>query len=189
MVDATGDALGIYRKSHIPDGPGYSEKYYFSPGDTGFQVWNTAYGRVGVGICWDQWFPEAARVMALHGAEVLLYPTAIGSEPQNPAWDSSAHWQRVMQGHAAANLLPVVAANRYGHEVGQSCDITFYGSSFIADNTGEKVAEAGRDCDAVLVASFDRQEMQSLRASWGLFRDRRPNLYGSVTSLDGIIPS
>lgn len=189
VVDATGDALGIYRKSHIPDGPGYSEKYYFSPGDTGFQVWNTVYGRVGVGICWDQWFPEAARVMALHGAEVLLYPTAIGSEPQNPAWDSSAHWQRVMQGHAAANLLPVVAANRYGHEVGQSCDITFYGSSFIADNTGEKVAEAGRDSDAVLVASFDRQEMQSLRASWGLFRDRRPNLYGSVTSLDGIIPS
>ena len=189
VVDATGDALGIYRKSHIPDGPGYSEKYYFSPGDTGFQVWNTVYGRVGIGICWDQWFPEAARVMALHGAEVLLYPTAIGSEPQNPAWDSSAHWQRVMQGHAAANLLPVVAANRYGHEVGQSCDITFYGSSFIADNTGEKVAEAGRDCDAVLVASFDRQEMQSLRASWGLFRDRRPNLYGSVTSLDGIIPS
>ena len=189
VVDATGDALGIYRKSHIPDGPGYSEKYYFSPGDTGFQVWNTVYGRVGVGICWDQWFPEAARVMALHCAEVLLYPTAIGSEPQNPAWDSSAHWQRVMQGHAAANLLPVVAANRYGHEVGQSCDITFYGSSFIADNTGEKVAEAGRDCDAVLVASFDRQEMQSLRASWGLFRDRRPNLYGSVTSLDGIIPS
>ena len=189
VVDATGDALGIYRKSHIPDGPGYSEKYYFSPGDTGFQVWNTVYGRVGVGICWDQWFPEAARVMALHGAEVLLYPTAIGSEPQNPAWDSSAHWQRVMQGHAAANLLPVVAANRYGHEVGQSCDITFYGSSFIADNTGEKVAEAGRDCDAVLVASFDRQEMQALRASWGLFRDRRPNLYGSVTSLDGTIPS
>jgi len=189
VVDATGDALGIYRKSHIPDGPGYSEKYYFSPGDTGFQVWNTVYGRVGVGICWDQWFPEAARVMALHGAEVLLYPTAIGSEPQNPAWDSSAHWQRVMQGHAAANLLPVVAANRYGHEVGQSCDITFYGSSFIADNTGEKVAEAGRDCDAVLVASFDRQDMQSLRASWGLFRDRRPNLYGSVTSLDGTIPS
>lgn len=189
VLDATGDALGIYRKSHIPDGPGYSEKYYFSPGDTGFQVWNTAYGRVGVGICWDQWFPEAARVMALHGAEVLLYPTAIGSEPENPLWDSSAHWQRVMQGHAAANLLPVVAANRYGHEVGQSCDITFYGSSFIADNTGEKVAEAGRDCDAVLVASFDRQEMQSLRASWGLFRDRRPNLYGSVTSLDGIIPS
>ena len=189
VLDATGDALGIYRKSHIPDGPGYSEKYYFSPGDTGFQVWNTVYGRVGVGICWDQWFPEAARVMALHGAEVLLYPTAIGSEPENPAWDSSAHWQRVMQGHAAANLLPVVAANRYGHEVGQSCDITFYGSSFIADNTGEKVAEAGRDCDAVLVASFDRQEMQSLRASWGLFRDRRPNLYGSVTSLDGIIPS
>ena len=189
VVDATGDALGIYRKSHIPDGPGYSEKYYFSPGDTGFQVWNTVYGRVGVGICWDQWFPEAARVMALHGAEVLLYPTAIGSEPQNPAWDSSAHWQRVMQGHAAANLLPVVAANRYGHEVGQSCDITFYGSSFIADNTGEKVAEAGRDCDAVLVASFDRQEMQSLRASWGLFRDRRPNLYGSVTSLDGTMPS
>lgn len=189
MVDATGEALGIYRKSHIPDGPGYSEKFYFSPGDTGFKVWNTVHGRVGVGICWDQWFPEAARVMALQGAEVLVYPTAIGTEPQNPAWDSSGHWQRVMQGHAAANLMPVVAANRYGHEVGQSCDITFYGSSFIADNTGQIVAEAGREEDAVLVASFDRQEMQSLRASWGLFRDRRPNLYDSVTSLDGTATS
>ncbi len=185
MVDATGDVLGIYRKSHIPDGPGYSEKFYFSPGDTGFQVWNTVHGRVGVGICWDQWFPEAARTMALQGAEVLVYPTAIGTEPQNPAWDSSGHWQRVMQGHAAANLMPIVAANRYGHEVGESCDITFYGSSFIADNTGQIVAVAGRDEEAVLVASFDRQEMQSLRASWGLFRDRRPDLYGNVTSLDG----
>ena len=143
VVDADGSTLGHYRKSHIPDGPGYTEKYYFSPGDTGFRVWSTKYGTIGVGICWDQWFPESARCMALLGAEVLLYPTAIGSEPPDPSWDSSGHWQRVMQGHAGANLMPVVAANRVGHEVGRTCDITFYGSSFIADNTGAKVAEAG----------------------------------------------
>ena len=145
VVDADGSRLGHYRKSHIPDGPGYTEKYYFSPGDTGFRVWHTAHGTIGVGICWDQWFPESARCMALLGAEVLLYPTAIGSEPPDPTWDSSGHWQRVMQGHAGANLMPLVAANRFGREVGQTCDITFYGSSFIADNTGAKVAEAGRD--------------------------------------------
>ncbi len=188
MIDATGDVLGIYRKSHIPDGPGYTEKYYFSPGDTGFRVWSTAHGSVGVGICWDQWFPEAARAMALQGAEVLLYPTAIGSEPPDPTWDSSKHWQRTMQGHAAANLVPVVAANRYGHEVGATCDITFYGSSFIADNTGALVAEAGRDEDNILVASFDRELLAQQRASWGLFRDRRPELYGRLTSLDGSEP-
>ena len=185
MVDADGRTLGTYRKSHIPDGIGYSEKFYFSPGDTGFRVWDTAHGRVGLGICWDQWFPEAARVMALQGAECILYPTAIGSEPPDPAWDSSGHWQRVMQGHAGANLLPVVAANRHGTEMGEQTEITFYGSSFIADNTGAKVAEAGRDSDEVLVAHFDRAELERLRLSWGLFRDRRPDLYGRITSLDG----
>ena len=145
MVDADGSLLGTYRKSHIPDGIGYSEKFYFTPGDTGFRVWDTAHGRVGLGICWDQWFPEAARVMSLRGAECILYPTAIGSEPPDPTWDSSAHWQRVMQGHAAANLLPVVAANRFGRETGSQTEIDFYGSSFITDNTGAKVAEAPRD--------------------------------------------
>jgi N-carbamoylputrescine amidase len=185
MLDADGSVLGTYRKSHIPDGPGYSEKFYFSPGDTGFRVWDTAHGRVGVAICWDQWFPEAARAMALQGAECILYPTAIGSEPPDPSWDSSGHWQRVMQGHAAANLLPVVAANRYGTETGIQNEITFYGSSFIADNTGAKVAEAAREGDAVLVHTFDRAQMDRMRLSWGLFRDRRPELYGRITTLDG----
>ena len=185
VLDADGAPLGHYRKSHIPDGPGYTEKFYFSPGDTGFRVWQTQHGVIGVGICWDQWFPEAARAMALHGAEMLLYPTAIGSEPPNPAWDSSAHWQRVMQGHAGANLMPVVAANRYGTERGIATEITFYGSSFIADNTGAKVAEAGRDGEAVLTASFDLEALSAMRLSWGLFRDRRPELYESLLSLDG----
>lgn len=185
MVDADGTTLGIYRKSHIPDGPGYSEKFYFSPGDTGFRVWPTRYGTIGVGICWDQWFPEAARSMALLGADVLLYPTAIGSEPQNPTWDSSAHWQRVMQGHAAANVMPVVAANRIGREVGHPTEVTFYGCSFIADATGAKIAEAGRDDERVLVADVDVDGNRAMRAAWGLFRDRRPELYGSLTSLDG----
>jgi N-carbamoylputrescine amidase len=185
ILDADGTPLGYYRKSHIPDGPGYTEKYYFSPGDTGFRVWHTKHGVVGVGICWDQWFPEAARAMALQGAEILLYPTAIGSEPPNPNWDSSAHWQRVMQGHAGANLVPVVAANRVGVERGVGCEITFYGSSFIADNTGAKVAEAGRDEEAVLTAEFDLDALRTMRLSWGLFRDRRPDLYGSLLSLDG----
>jgi N-carbamoylputrescine amidase len=185
IVDADGSILGHYRKSHIPDGPGYTEKYYFSPGDTGFRVWRTLHGVIGVGICWDQWFPEAARSMALLGAEVLLYPTAIGSEPPDPSWDSSGHWQRVMQGHAGANLMPVVAANRIGREVGETCEITFYGSSFIADSTGAKVAEAGRTEEAVLLASFDRAQLRTQRASWGLFRDRRPELYGPIVTLDG----
>ena len=185
VVDADGAVLGKYRKSHIPDGPGYSEKFYFSPGDTGFRVWRTKFGAVGVGICWDQWFPEAARSMALLGADVILYPTAIGSEPQNPTWDSSAHWQRVMQGHAAANLVPVVAANRTGREVGNPTTVTFYGSSFITDVTGEKVAEAGRDDERVLVAEIDVEANRAMRAAWGLFRDRRPELYGALTTLDG----
>jgi N-carbamoylputrescine amidase len=185
MVDADGSRMGIYRKSHIPDGPGYTEKYFFSPGDTGFRVWNTQHGRVGVGICWDQWFPEAARAMALAGAQCIIYPTAIGSEPADPSWDSSRHWQRVMQGHAAANIIPVMAANRVGHEKGSTTEITFYGSSFIADYTGEIVAEAGRDSEEVISAEFDVAAIEALRTSWGLFRDRRPDLYGSLLSLDG----
>jgi N-carbamoylputrescine amidase len=185
MVDADGSRMGVYRKSHIPDGPGYSEKFYFSPGDTGFRVWATQYGRIGIGICWDQWFPEAARAMALQGAECILYPTAIGSEPQDPTWDSSRHWQRVMQGHAAANLVPVMAANRVGREVQNMTEINFYGSSFIADNTGALVAEAGRDTEEVIHATFDRSELSALRSSWGLFRDRRPELYGALLTLDG----
>jgi N-carbamoylputrescine amidase len=185
MVDADGSRMGIYRKSHIPDGPGYTEKYFFSPGDTGFRVWNTQHGRVGVGICWDQWFPEAARAMALAGAQCIIYPTAIGSEPADPSWDSSRHWQRVMQGHAAANIIPVMAANRVGYEKGSTTEITFYGSSFIADYTGEIVAEAGRDTEEVISAEFDDVAIEALRTSWGLFRDRRPDLYGSLLSLDG----
>jgi N-carbamoylputrescine amidase len=187
IVDADGAQLGIYRKSHIPDGVGYSEKFYFNPGDTGFRVWKTKHATVGVAICWDQWFPEGARAMALQGAELLLYPTAIGSEPPDPDWDSSGHWQRVMQGHAGANLTPLVAANRIGREVGRSGEreITFYGSSFIADATGAKVAEAGRDEEAVITATFDLDAVRDLRHSWGLFRDRRPDLYGPLLTLDG----
>ena len=185
MVDADGSALGTYRKSHIPDGPGYSEKYYFNVGDTGFRVWPTRHGVVGVAICWDQWFPESARCMALMGAEVLCYPTAIGSEPPDPSWDSRGHWQRVMQGHAGANLVPLVASNRVGHEVGATTEITFYGSSFVADATGAKVAEADRTREAVITASFDLDEQQRLRHSWGLFRDRRPELYAPLLTLDG----
>jgi N-carbamoylputrescine amidase len=185
MVDADGSVLGTYRKSHIPDGPGYTEKYYFNPGDTGFRVWSTRYGRIGVGICWDQWFPETARSMALLGAELLLYPTAIGSEPPDPDWDSSGHWQRVMQGHAGANLMPLVAANRIGHEVGETTEITFYGSSFIADATGARVAEAGRAVEDVLLATFDLEALERQRRGWGLFRDRRPDLYGPILTLDG----
>ncbi len=185
MVDADGTTMGIYRKSHIPDGPGYSEKFYFSPGDTGFRVWRTRFGVVGVGICWDQWFPEAARSMALLGADVILYPTAIGSEPQNPVWDSSAHWQRVMQGHAAANIVPIAAANRTGREVGHPTEVTFYGCSFITDATGGKLVEAGRDDERVLIADVDIEANRAMRSAWGLFRDRRPDLYGAITSLDG----
>ncbi len=185
IVDADGSQLGTYRKSHIPDGPGYSEKFYFSPGDTGFRVWQTRHATIGVGICWDQWFPETARVMALQGAEVLLYPTAIGSEPPDPTWNSSGHWQRVMQGHAAANLMPVIAANRFGTERSANTEITFYGSSFICDNTGAMVATASRGEEEVLVSHFDRDALAATRLSWGLFRDRRPDLYGSLLTLDG----
>ncbi|MDE8349780.1 MAG: N-carbamoylputrescine amidase [Acidocella sp.] len=186
IIDADGTKLGVYRKSHIPDGPGYSEKFYFSPGDTGFKVWETRFGRIGVGICWDQWFPETARAMALMGAELLLFPTAIGSEPQDATLDSRDHWQRTMQGHAAANLLPLIASNRIGTEPGRhGTALTFYGSSFIADHTGAKVAEANRTDEAVLTATFDLDAIAHTRASWGVFRDRRPELYGALLTLDG----
>ena len=180
MIDADGTVLGHYRKSHIPDGAGYQEKYYFNPGDTGFVVFPTAQGRIGAAVCWDQWFPEAARCLVLEGAEVLLYPTAIGSEPPDPAADTAGHWQRVMCGHAGANLVPVVAANRFGREVGRTCEVTFYGSSFIADQTGALVAEAPRDAESVLIAAFDLDALARQRAGWGVFRDRRPDLYGRL---------
>jgi N-carbamoylputrescine amidase len=185
VIDADGRQLGLYRKSHIPDGPGYQEKFYFNPGDTGFRTWRTAYGRIGVGICWDQWFPECARSMALQGAELLFYPTAIGSEPQDATINSRDHWQRVMQGHAGANMMPVIASNRIGREQGDSCAITFYGSSFIAGPRGEKIAEAGEAGETVLTASFDLEEMRIDRAAWGFFRDRRPELYTELLTLDG----
>jgi N-carbamoylputrescine amidase len=185
VIDADGSRFPVYRKSHIPDGPGYQEKFYFTPGDTGFQVCNTRYASIGVAICWDQWFPEAARCMALQGAEILFYPTAIGSEPEDPAIDSRDHWQRTMQGHAAANLMPVVASNRTGIEQGDSCMLTFYGSSFIAGPTGEIVARAERDGEAVLLANFDLDAIAAARRGWGLFRDRRPDLYAALGTLDG----
>jgi N-carbamoylputrescine amidase len=189
VIDADGRVLGVYRKSHIPDGPGYQEKYYFNPGDTGFRVWHTRAGCIGVGICWDQWFPEAARVMVLMGAEILLYPAAIGSEPQSPGYDSSRHWQRVMQGHAGANMVPVVASNRVGIEAGESCELTFYGSSFVTDGFGDIVAEAPREGEAVVTATLDLDQLAETRASWGLFRDRRPDLYVPILTLDGQDPA
>jgi N-carbamoylputrescine amidase len=191
ILDADGRNLGTYRKAHIPNGPGYQEKNYFSPGDTGFKVWNTKYARLGVGICWDQWFPETARSMALMGAELLLFPTAIGSEPP-PALpvNSRDHWQRTQQGHAAANLMPVVVSNRIGVE--RACQtpeqlyIRFYGSSFIADATGAKVAEADEEHEAVITATFDLAQIEELRNNWFVFRDRRPELYGVLSSYDGV---
>jgi len=186
ILDADGSNLGFYRKSHIPDGPGYSEKFYFSPGDTGFKIWNARYAKIGVGICWDQWFPETSRAMALLGAELLLFPTAIGSEPLAPELDSRDHWQRAMQGQAAANVMPLIASNRIGTEIGhRGTSMTFYGSSFIADHTGGKVAEAGRTEETVLTASFDLDAIAELRAYWGTFRDRRPELYAPLLTLDG----
>jgi len=184
VIDADGEQLGLYRKSHIPDGPGYQEKFYFSPGDTGFKTWDTAYATIGVAICWDQWFPECARSMALQGAELLLYPTAIGSEPNDGAHNSADHWQRVMQGHAAANMMPVIASNRIGHERGKACALDFYGRSFIAGAQGEILASAG-DQEAVLLQSFDLATLRKHRAGWGLFRDRRPDLYATLMTLDG----
>lgn len=187
MIDADGGLKGVYRKTHIPDDHFYQEKFYFTPGNTGFQVWDTAYGKVGVGICWDQWFPEAARCMALMGAQILLYPTAIGSEPIIDC-DSMPHWRRCMQGHAAANVLPVAAANRIGTEIvepskennGQSSALTFYGSSFITDETGEILEDAGRAQEKVILHTFDLDAIEEMRFSWGLFRDRRPQMYGEI---------
>jgi N-carbamoylputrescine amidase len=185
MIDADGSPLGLYRKSHIPDGPGYMEKYYFRPGDTGFRVWDTKVGRLGVGICWDQWYPEAARAMVLMGAEALLYPTAIGSEPHDPNLDTAAPWRRAMQGHAVCNVIPVVGANRTGFEPwpgypggGQ----TFYGSSFISDHRGDLVAALGRSDEGMITAEVDLDFLRVHRAAWGFFRDRRPDLYGALSS-------
>ena len=193
MIDADGSVMGVYRKTHIPDDHFYQEKFYFTPGDTGFKVWDTRFGKIGVGICWDQWFPEAARCMALDGAELLFYPTAIGSEPVLEC-DSMPHWQRCMQGHAAANLVPVIAANRIGTETvtpdsenqQQSSSLTFYGSSFIADNTGALVECADRTSDTVLLHTFDLDELHDMRLSWGVFRDRRPEMYGRIAGISGL---
>jgi N-carbamoylputrescine amidase len=185
VIDADGSVLGLYRKSHIPDGPGYEEKFYFNPGDTGFKVWKTRYAKIGVGVCWDQWYPEAARCMALMGAELLFYPTAIGSEPQDGSIDSRDHWQMCMLGHAACNLMPVIASNRIGLESDGDSSITFYGSSFIAGPTGQKVAEAGREEEAVLTAEFDLDQLETQRIEWGIFRDRRPDLYRAIATYDG----
>ena len=185
IIDAGGQLLGTYRKAHIPESPGYHEKFYFSPGDTGFKVWRTAFGNIGVAICWDQWFPESARAMALLGAELLFYPTAIGSEPQDVSIDSRDHWQRAMQGHAASNVMPLIAANRIGSERGSHWTVTYYGSSFIADHTGAILQQADRSSEAILTASFDLQALRAYRDAWGVFRDRRPELYGPLMTLDG----
>ena len=183
FIDADGRSLGVYRKSHIPDGPGYEEKFYFRPGDTGFRVFESQFGRVGVGICWDQWFPECARAMALMGAEVLVYPTAIGSEPEAPDVDSRDPWRRVMIGHAVANAIPVAAANRIGDEEGQ----LFYGSSFVADARGELLAELSRTESGFAMTRLDLDSAAEYRAAWGFFRDRRPELYDVLRTADGLI--
>ncbi|MGF6591977.1 N-carbamoylputrescine amidase [Pseudomonas sp. 2835] len=191
VADADGRLLGVYRKTHIPNAIGYQEKEYFSPGDTGFKVWDTAVGRLGVGICWDQWFPETARCLALQGAEILLFPTAIGSEPGAAALDSRDHWQLTQRGHAAANILPVITANRTGVEVAQSdaeLHMRFYGSSFITDHKGRLLAEADRDNPCVLLAELDLAHMREERLTWGIYRDRRPEMYATLLSLDGRHP-
>ena len=180
MLDADGSPLGVYRKSHIPDGPGYQEKYYFRPGDTGFKVWSTRFGKVGVGICWDQWFPEAARAMALMGADILMYPTAIGSEPHDADLQTAEPWRRAMQGHAVSNVIPVVAANRIGHEQVTPEGQDFYGHSFIADHRGDLVESFGAEEEGALVHSFDLDHVDRYRAAWGFFRDRRTDLYGAL---------
>ena len=185
IVDADGSVLGKYRKSHIPDGPGYQEKFYFNPGDTGFKVWNTKYAKIGVGICWDQWFPEAARSMVLSGAELLLYPTAIGGEPEDDGFDSSDMWQRAMIGHSASNQIPVIASNRIGTEKGIDIENYFYGRSFVTNHVGDKIAEGSRDKEEVLIGKINLSEAETLRNVWGVFRDRRPDLYNSLLNLDG----
>jgi len=186
VINADGNILGKYRKSHIPDGPGYLEKYYFNPGNTGFKVWETKFGKIGIGICWDQWFPEAARIMALKGAEILFYPTAIGDELMSK-YDSSSAWQRVMQGHAAANIVPVVASNRIGSETVKDQTNGFYGKSFICDRTGNIISEASKDKEEIIIAEIDIEENHLFRRNWGLFRDRRIDLYKEILTLDGEI--
>ena len=185
IVDADGSILGKYRKSHIPDGPGYQEKFYFNPGDTGFKVWNTKYAKIGVGICWDQWFPEAARSMVLSGAELLLYPTAIGGEPEDDGFDSSDMWQRAMIGHSASNQIPVIASNRIGTEKGIDIENYFYGRSFVTNHVGDKIAEGSRDKEEVLIGKINLSDAETLRNVWGVFRDRRPELYKGLLNLDG----
>lgn len=185
VIDADGSVAGRYRKSHIPDSPAYEEKFYFSPGDTGFKAITTRYGTIGVGVCWDQWFPEAARAMVLQGAQLLFYPTAIGSEIASPELDSKDHWQTTMRGHSAANMVPVIASNRIGTERSGDAEITFYGSSFITDHLGAFVETADKSTESILVASFDLDEQREYRRSWGVFRDRRPDLYGPLLTLDG----
>ena len=179
VINSDGTEMDNYRKTHIPDGPGYEEKFYFKSGDSGFKVYETAYGKIGVGICWDQWFCETARALTLMGAEIIFYPTAIGSEPEIEL-DSKEHWQRVQMGHAAANTVPVVVANRIGEEIGESCSLTFYGSSFITDYTGAKIAEASRDKEEIIYAEFDLDENQKQREYWGLLKDRRPDMYKDI---------
>ncbi len=185
IIDADGEILGNYRKTHVPQAAGYEEKYYFTPGDTGFKVVQTRFARLGCGICWDQWFPETARSLALMGAEILMFPTAIGSEPHYPDLDSSGHWQRTMQGHAAANIMPLVASNRVGDEKDGDTEMSFYGSSFIADHTGAKVAEANRTDETYVTAEFDLAAIREYRLSWGVFRDRRPEMYRVLGTIDG----
>ena len=185
IVDADGNVLGKYRKSHIPDGPGYQEKFYFNPGDTGFKVWNTKYAKIGVGICWDQWFPEAARSMVLSGAELLLYPTAIGGEPEDDGFDSSDMWQRAMIGHSASNQIPVIASNRIGTEKGIDIENYFYGRSFVTNHVGDKIAEGSRDKEEVLIGKINLSKAETLRNVWGVFRDRRAELYRGLLNLDG----
>lgn len=183
MIDSDGEILDVYRKSHIPDGPGYQEKFYFSPGDTGFKVWETDVGIIGCAICWDQWFPEAARIMTLMGAEILCYPTAIGSEPQDTSIDSKQHWQTAMQGHSAANIIPLVVSNRIGKECDDDVCINFYGSSFMTDHQGQIITESPRDAEIIQYAEWDLNGITEARHSWGLFRDRRPELYADILSL------
>tara|TARA_B100000029_G_scaffold475712_1_gene519226 strand:- start:31 stop:900 length:870 start_codon:yes stop_codon:yes gene_type:complete len=186
VINSDGKILGNYRKSHIPDGPGYLEKYYFNPGNTGFKVWDTNFGKIGIGICWDQWFPEAARIMALKGAEILFYPTAIGDELMSE-YDSSGSWQRVMQGHAAANIMPVVASNRIGSESVKGQVNGFYGKSFICDRSGKIISEASKDKEEIIIADINTEEDHLFRRNWGLFRDRRTDLYNEILTLEGKI--
>ena len=185
VINSDGNILGKYRKSHIPDGAGYLEKYYFNPGNTGFKVWDTNFGKIGIGICWDQWFPEAARSMVLSGAELLLYPTAIGGEPEDDGFDSSDMWQRAMIGHSASNQIPVIASNRIGTEKGIDIENYFYGRSFVTNHVGDKIAEGSRDKEEVLIGKINLSEAETLRNVWGVFRDRRPELYKGLLNLDG----